>query len=302
MTVKLMNIGMIGLDTSHVVSFCKILNDPQSPYHIPNARVTCAYPGGSADFPLSISRVEGFTNQLKDEFGILIVDSPEAVAEKSDAILLESVDGRVHLEQFRKIAPYRKPVFIDKPFAVETADAVEIVKLADAHGIPLLTSSALRYAEGLKEAVADTHKGGIIGADTYGPMDIEPTQKGYFWYGIHSVEMLFTILGSGCKRVSAAASEDHELITGYWQDGRIGTVRGNRKGNNTFGALIHRDKGSDFVDVYANPKPYYASMLEQIITMFQTGQPPIEISESLQIIRFIEAANESRVTGAVVSL
>lgn len=295
-------IGMIGLDTSHVVAFAKLLNDASSPYHVAGGKVVVAFPGGSPDFQLSISRVEGFTNQLRDEFGVKIVDSPEAVAQESDAILLESVDGRVHLEQFRQIAPFGKPVFIDKPFAVSSQDAREIVRLAGQHGVPLMSASSLRYAEALKEAIGDGELGAIIGADAYGPMAIEPTQPGLFWYGIHSVEMLYAALGPGCVHVVASTTEDHDVVVGQWKDGRIGVVRGNRKGNSKFGAVIHREKGSSFVDVYSNPKPYYASMLEDIMDMFRTGKPKLAQEETLEIIRFIEAANESRETGRKVNL
>jgi predicted dehydrogenase len=299
---KTLKIGMIGLDTSHAIAFTKLINDAINEYHVPGGKVEVAFPGGSPDFELSSSRVEGYTNQLRDEFGVQIVDSPEAVAESCDAILLESVDGRVHLEQFRKIAPFGKPVFVDKPFAVNGEAAKEIAALAKQYNIPMMSASALRYAEGLSEAIRQSEKGEIIGAETYGPMAIVPTQPGFFWYGIHSVEMLFTILGGNCKQATTTTTENHDVIVGLWEDGRIGTVRGNRKGNHTFGALIHREKGSDFVDVYVNPKPYYASMLEKIMVMFQTGKPDISIGDTLQIVRFIEAANESRNTGKSVAL
>ena len=295
-----LKIGMIGLDTSHATAFTELLNDSGHPYHVPGGKVVVAFPGGSPDFELSISRVQGFTDKLKNEFGVEIVDSPEAVAEKSDAILLESVDGRVHLEQFAKIAPYGKPVFIDKPLAVSSADAREIAALAEKYNIPVMSTSALRYAEGLTRALADAEKGAIIGFDAYGPMAIQPTQPGYFWYGIHCVDMLFAALGKDCVEVRATATDDHDVVVGRWADGRLGTIRGNRKGNTQFGALVHREKGTQFVDVYANPKPYYASLLERIMPMFQNGKPAIDFAETIQVIRFIEAANESRETGETV--
>lgn len=297
-----LRIGMIGLDTSHCIAFTKLLNDPSNEFHVPGGKVVVAYPGGSPDFELSASRVEGYTKDLNENYGVKIVDSPEAVAEESDAILLESVDGRVHLEQFSRIASYGKPVFIDKPFAVSSADAKEIVALAKKNNVPLLSSSALRYAEGLSERLNDDALGDIISADTFGPMAIVPTQPGFFWYGIHSVEMIFAALGKGCVSVRTISSEDHDVIVGEWADGRIGTVRGNRKGNNKFGGTIHREKGSSFVDVYANPKPYYASLLERVMKLFQNGEEDIDIEETLEVIRFIEAANESRETGKVVKL
>lgn len=294
------NIGMIGLDTSHVVAFTKLLNQPEHDYYVPGGKVTTAFPGGSDDFELSISRVEGYTRELQQDFGVKMVESPEQVAENCDAILLESVDGRVHLEQFAKIAPYGKPVFIDKPLAVSTADALEIVRLSEQHHAPVMSSSALRYAEPLVEAIVE--KENIIGADTFGPINFVSTQPGYFWYGIHAVEMLFAAMGSGCKRVNTVVSDDHDIIIGEWVDGRIGVVRGNQLGNNSFGAVIHRQQGSRTVEITAESKPFYASHLEKIMAFFQTGTPAVSEEKTLQIIRFIEAANRSKETGKSITL
>lgn len=295
-------LAMIGLDTSHVTAFAKLFHDAEQEYHIPGAKVVSAFPGGSPDFELSISRVKGFTDELQQTYGVAIKDTIEEAVEGCDAVLLESADGRVHLDQFRKVAAFGKPVFIDKPLAVTSEDAREIFAIAQEKGVPVMSCSALRYAEGLTQALAAGGDEPIIGADTYGPMHIVPPIPGYFWYGIHSAEMLFAILGKGCKRVSAFTSEGHDVIVGEWADGRIGTVRGNRSGNNNFGATIHFEKRNQFVDVYAHPKPYYASMLERVMDMFRTGKPDIDEEESIEIIRFLEAANESKETGKTVDM
>lgn len=297
-----MRIGMIGLDTSHVLAFTQLLNDSNHEFHVPGGKVVAAFPGGSPDFELSISRVEGFTNKLREQFDVQIVDSPEAVAEICDALLLESADGRVHLEQFRRIAPFGKPIFIDKPLSIRSDEAREIAELAKHYNIPIMSTSALRYAEGLAAALYAPHQSPIIGADTYGPMAIEPTQTGYFWYGIHSVEMLFAILGRDCESVTTFSTADHDILVGKWRDGRLGTVRGNRAGNGHFGATIHREEKSDVVDISSQSKPYYASLMERVMNMFQTMEPDLTIEETLEVIRFIEAANESGQTSKTVML
>ncbi|WP_054973416.1 Gfo/Idh/MocA family protein [Paenibacillus sp. A3] len=299
---SILRIGMIGLDTSHAVDFTELLNDPNHQHHVPGARVTVAFPGGSPDFELSAGRVEGFTETLRSKHGVEIVDTPEAVAERCDAILLESVDGRVHLEQFRRIAPYGKPVFIDKPLAVSSRDAEEIARVAEQHGVEVMSCSAVRFAQTLTEAVASEEGGAIIGADCYGPMDLQPTQPGLFWYGVHTADMLYAAMGTGCIRVQAHTNDDDDLIVGTWADGRIGTIRGNRRGNRRFGVWVHRQKKTLYADVYASDKPYYALLLESIVRWFAGGRPAIDLRETLEVVRFMEAANESRVTGQPVSL
>lgn len=297
-----LKIGMIGLDTSHCQAFTGLLNDPSKPYHIPGGKVTTAFPGGSPDFEMSFSRLEKFTNELRDEYEIEMVSSPEEVAERTDAILLTSVDGRIHLPQFERIAHYGKPVFIDKPLAVSSADAEKIAEIARNHHVIWMSASSNRFSKGFVDAKNETNSGNVLGAQVYGPMAIMPTQPGLFWYGIHTVEMLYALFGKGCKEVSVTHCEDADIVVGTWKDGRIGTIRGGRKGQYAFGALIHREEDIQYVDYRKDEKPGYASLLDKIMPMFRTGRTAIDEAEMLEIIRFIEAANESRKSGKAIKL
>lgn len=295
-----LKIGLIGLDTSHVPAFTGLLNDADHPFHSEGGHVVAAFPGGSDDFALSRDRVAGFTDEIREKYGVEMLDSPAAVAQKCDAILLTSVDGRVHPQQFAEIASFGKPTFIDKPFAVSSKDARAMANLAQKHNVPLMSSSSLRYSQSLQDALQS--ESDWLGVDVCGSMNIEPTQPGLFWYGIHTVEMIYTVLGRGCSHVSAESNEKFDVVTGVWNDGRMATLRGNRAGNGTFGVLLHGAQKSRFVDAYADPKPGYAGLLEKIMPFFQTGQAAVPIEETLEIIRFIEAANQARESGEKVEL
>src|SRR5262245_39241349 len=91
---KPLRAGIIGLDTSHVVAFTKLLNDPNAKGNLAGVRVVAAYPGGSPDIPASRDRVAGYTKELRDKYGVEIVSSIDALLPKVDVVLLESVDGR----------------------------------------------------------------------------------------------------------------------------------------------------------------------------------------------------------------
>lgn len=297
-----LRVGMIGLDTSHVEVFARLLNDPGTPHHLPGAKVVAGFPGGSADFEKSASRVNGFTETLAADYGVCMVDSPEEVAEASDAVLLTSVDGRVHLEQFSRIARFGKPVFIDKPFTVSSTDAEGIIDLASEHGTPVMSASALRYTEALTGALEGVAKDPVEGAYFTGPMEIEPTQGSFFWYGVHLAEGLFQALGTGCREVSVTSSETCDVAVGLWDDGRIGSIRGFRNGQYYFRAVLHRASGDQWLDLDTGGCPKHVPLLASILEFFRTGVSPIPVANTLEAIRFLEAADKSRISGERIKL
>lgn len=291
-----LKLGLIGLDTSHVIVFSEEFNNPAAPHRIPGARVVAAWPGGSPDLHSSISRVPGYTKDLREKYGVAIRDSIEEVVAASDAILHTSLDGRVHLEQFKRIAAAGpgKPVFVDKPFALSTAVAKEIFAVAAKHGNPIFTSSSLRFTGALTRILTPEAKPTVRGAQFHGPAAFEPTNPGFYWYGVHPVEMLYTTMGSGCRSVRCVGLENHDLITGVWADGRIGTVQTNRTGNYEYTGLVHFEKNTVLVNVQAETKGFFTCLAEAIMAFFRTGTPPVTAAETIELIRFIEAANESR--------
>src|SRR5690606_4218750 len=94
-----LKLGIVGFDTSHVLAFTKLLHNADDAHHVPGAKIVAGYPTFSADLASSADRVEGYTNEMRDDQGVEIVDSMDALLEKCDAVLLESVDGRRHLAE-----------------------------------------------------------------------------------------------------------------------------------------------------------------------------------------------------------
>ncbi len=284
--------GIIGCDTSHAIAFTKIFNRPDSEGATAAIQVTTAFPGGSPDIPASRDRVAKYTEELRG-MGLEIVGSIDALLERVDVVLLESVDGRVHLDQARPVFAAGKPVFIDKPVAGSLRDAVEIFRLAAEHDVPCFSSSALRFSPHVIKLRTDSAVGEIIGCDAYSPCSLEPHHPDLFWYGVHGVELLFTVMGPGCEAVARVQTESTELAVGTWRKGRVGTFRGMRAGKRGYGATVYGtgsiQTGGDFAG--------YEPLLEQVAIFFQTGTPPVPASETLEIFAFMEAADESKRRG-----
>ena len=294
---KVIRAGIIGLDTSHVLAFTKLLNAENADADIANCRVVAAYPKGSPDIVSSTSRVPKYTEQIR-EMGVEIVDSIEAMLEKVDVVLLETNDGRPHFEQLIPVLKAGKPVFIDKPIAGSLTDAVAIFEAGKKYNVPLFSSSSLRFSEGA-QALRNGSAGDILGCDAYSPCSLEATHPDLFWYGIHGVETLFTVMGAGCKTVTRSSTPDLDVVVGTWDGGRIGTFRGIRKGKGGYGGTAFGTKGIVPVGSYGGYRP----LLVEIVKFFRTGKVPVAEQETLEIYAFMEAADESkRRKGVPVSL
>lgn len=286
--------GIIGLDTSHSVAFTKALNDPNAGPEFYGLKIVAAYPKGSNEIKSSVDRIPGYTEDVR-KLGVEIVNSLEKLIEKVDVVFLETNDGRLHLEQAIPVLKAGKKMFIDKPVAASLTDAIAIFAAADFYNVPVFSSSSLRYISGAKE-INDGLIGKVLGADIFSPATLEKTHPDLFWYGVHGVETLFTVMGSGCRSVTRIYNDDYDKVVGVWNDNRIGTFRGIRYGKSGYGGTVFGEKAISVLGKYNG----YNSLLVKIAEFFSTGIPPVTADETLEIFSFMEAAEESKLKGGIM--
>lgn len=288
-----LKIGIIGLDTSHATAFTKLINDPTATDHVPGGKVVAAFKSSSPDIPSSIQRVDGYAETLQKNFGVKLVDSIEDLCREVDCVLIESVDGRPHLEQARKVIAAKKRVFIDKPIAASLRDAVEIFRLAKEANVPVFTSSAYRFYNSLVE-VKNAKIGDLRSAVSYGPAHTEEHHPDLFWYAVHPTEALFTVMGRGCESVVRTQTADTDVVTGVWSGGRVGVLHGIRTKPLPHKVTVFGSNG------FAEQKPVgdtYAPLVREIMEFFKTGVPPVSAEETIEMFTFMEAADESKRRG-----
>lgn len=284
-----LRVGIIGCDTSHVTAFTETMNNPAAKGHEPGAKVVAAYKGGSKDIPDSWSRVEEYSKTLQEKYGVKIYDSIEEMCKNVDVVLLESVDGRPHLEQFKPVIKAGKPVFVDKPMGGSLKDVVEMFRLAKEAKVPVFSSSALRFGKSTQDVRAGSI-GKVTYAETYGPCSIEPHHPDLFWYGVHGVEALFTVMGTGCETVERGKTPDGKIeVVGTWKGARKGIYRENPK----FSGLARGEKGEAAVGSFDG----YVPLVTEIVKFFKTGVAPVSSEETIEIFAFMEAADESKAKG-----
>ncbi len=294
-----LRLGIIGTDTSHVIQFSRILNDDADPEHVPGARVVAAFKSSSPDIEASRSRVDAFARELAEKYKVEMAPDIATLCSKVDGVLIESVDGRVHLAQVKQVVAAHKPMWIDKPLASTLEDAREIARLANEAGVPWFSSSGLRYSE----IVTTTNADDITGVDVWGPGPFE--EHHYLdlaWYAIHPIEMLYALMGPGCREVtrfsSGTAEAGSDVIVGRWRDGRVGTVRTLRPSGD-YGAVVFRPNGT-----LRSPADFsyrYGPLVKQIVAFFQSGKPPVPNAVTLEIYSFLDAAQRSKEKGGTTT-
>ena len=282
-------IGIIGTDTSHVTAFTALLNGDANS----GARVVAAYKGGSKDIEEAYRRLDQYAEELRTKWKVEIVPDIPVLLTKVDGVLLESNDGRIHLEQARPVIAAHKPLFIDKPLASTLEDAREIARLAKEAGVPWFSSSSLRFGViGTSMKFPDT-----TGVTTWGPGPLESHHYlDLSWYAIHPIEILYTLMGTGCESVTRVSTADSDVIVGRWKDGRLGTVRAIRPYSD-YGAIVNRGRETAVSHPKSSEAADYHPLVAEIVKFFQTGKPPVPNADTLEIIAFMDAAQRSKEQG-----
>lgn len=281
-----LRVGIIGCDTSHVTAFTEVMNNPKAPKHVPGAKVVAAYRGGSPDIPSSANRLDEYSSKLKDQYGVKFYDTIEELCRNVDAVCIESLDGRPKLEQIKPVLKAGKPVYLDKPMAASLRDVIEIFRLAKDAKVPVFSSSSLRFAAN-SQAVRNGSIGTVKYAETSSPCGLEPHHPDLFWYGVHGVESLFTVMGTGCESAQRGKSQDGKIeVTGTWAGGRTGIYREGKD----YAGVAKGEKGEAPVGSFDGYEP----LIVEIVKFFQTGVAPVKPEETIELFAFMEAADQSK--------
>ena len=281
-----LRIGLIGLDTSHVIAFTKIINDPKATGPLAKAKVVAAFRGGSRDIPSSADRIDKYTETLTKEYGLKLYPTIAELCKNVDAIMLESVDGRPKVRQAIPVIDAGLPLFIDKPMAGSLADVIFIFDYAKKKGVPIFSSSSLRYGK-TNQAIRHGSIGTVTRAEVHSPCSLEVHHPDLFWYGVHGCESLFTIMGTGCQSVVRRTTADGKIeVEGTWKGGRTGIFR-EGKG---YGGKAKGTKGESEAGGYVG----YAPLVVEAVKMFQTGKVPVSAQETIEMFAFMAAADESK--------
>lgn len=213
------------------------------------------------------------------EMGIPKADSMEQVIEECDCLIVLSPDNPERHEDLSKLPlASGKPVYVDKPFADSLAAGKRMVERAKASGTPLMSSSALRFDSTVTNALAQIGDQPVRFVTTRGP--------GVFQiYGIHQIEPLVTLMGTGAKRVMQCGNAETKLMLIDYPDGRRGVI--NMLPNAPF--EFDANYGDGGIVVANQMADFFPRFIDAMLAFFETGASPIPIEQTLEIAALIEA-------------
>lgn len=290
----MLRLGIVDCDTSHVYQFARRLNhvDIEPEQWVDGARVVAASVGTS--HITAPERIAEYVAALTSA-GVDLVDRPEDLLGRVDAVLVESNEGAVHRERATPFIEAGLPVFIDKPFTATAADARALVDLADRHNVPLLSASSLRFTPEVIAARNDPAIGAVLGADVHSPAHLHEANPGLLHYGVHGVEMLYALLGPGCVEATCLAGDDGEVVTGRWRDGRLGVMRGLRRGATDYGLTVYGEAGIRATAVKTGA--IYRDLLRVVVPVLAGEPSPVSPAELIEVVAFQAAALASARAG-----
>ncbi len=232
--------------------------------------------------------------EFVERFGINeVAPRPEAMIGTVDGVIVADDTSCVHGKLALPFLDAGVPTFVDKPLATTVSEAVALVKRAERGGAPLMSVSALRYANAVRQYRDEADRLGA--AKSMVAVGTNVNDRPFHFYGIHATQLLVAVMGVGVTAVQALDNQDQRILKLRYPDGRSATIV-LVEGYRSYVLTGHFDGGTRVYEVGADPERFNR-MVADIVTMIRTKRAPEIMHETLETIRILSAAEESRASG-----
>ena len=281
-------IGIIGSENSHAMAFSRIFNglEPGTAEVYPDMKVVAI--GGS-----EIEESRKVAEACGVEF---VAEKPEDMLGKVDAVMVTARNGMYHLPYARPFIEAGLPAFIDKPIANDAAEALELLELAKAKGVPVVGGSSTKYVDdvlAMKAAVASGELGVLRSGAVSAPVNLDNPYGGFYFYASHLVEIAMTIFGYEPKSVMAVRDEGR--VTGMLRYDGFDVTTHFVEGTGLYSAAAYgiKDIRQSKIDISA----CYGLEAANFARMLRTGEADQPMHELLNPVRVLNAIEKAYLTG-----
>lgn len=257
-----------------------ILKQPPGTLGIAGAKVTHVWTDNPAD-AVDVAKVALIPN---------IVERPEDVIGKVDAVLVATDKGFEHVERARPFIEAGIPVFVDKPLCDNRADLAQFSKWV-AEGKPLISSSCMRFAKEFVPYHRATHALGKL-------RHVSATMaKSWEAYGIHALESVYPITGPGYVSVQNIGDATSNIVHLRHRDGIDVVLQVTKDMSGGFGMLTLAGTSAGLQLKFSDTYRAFRTQLVGFVNYLRTGEPPVPWAETQELMRLVIAGIESREQG-----
>jgi|GEM_PF-1162904 len=282
----MLKIAMLGADSSHTEAYAELMNIPDSPFY-GRAKVVSLW-GEDQDQARQKARQTNIESVAK---------TPEAALQDVDLVMVESRYGEDHYPLAKLAIEAGIPTFIDKPITNSLQEAQSLADLAKTKQVPLFSCSPLRYAVEVlalqqhPDFSSTWRSGNIAGLAAYPPLG-ERANNIYF-YGVHMIELLVTIFGRGVVGLQYAKGKHTDVVIVQYEDARTVTINLLRDTKEIYHVACFVEQRTLLAEINAWGD-FYIRTLEQILTFGETKRSPIPFTETLEIMRILDAIDHAK--------
>jgi predicted dehydrogenase len=215
-----------------------------------------------------------------------------------DGVIIASGQAELHRAFATPALEAGLPVFVDKPFTYTVEDAEALAELSARTGTPIFCTSATRFADqsvALKERLPRT-VGTPLAAHVIGNGD-------YANYAVHSLEFMLSTWGGGVSDLLSIGAEGYDTIRLNFQDGRRAIWQICKEMIWGFDLNVFGTEGVDGTSIrFEDRYQVFKNTAARIVQFMADRQPPVPLSETLEIVRLLEAVPRTRGTMETVTL
>ena len=277
----MLKIGFIDLDTSHPRSFVKRLNAME------NVQVTGVFDRGR-------KKGKEETKKFCEEFGVTEFDSVNSLCENCDGVMVLSADWGTHFKDVECCMRHGKACYCDKPVFASRDEIDAFLGLAQETQTPFLGGSGWRWNQTSRKFFEETSGKKI--------QDILITgQSELFYYGIHTVDWLLGLIGSGAEWVKYEAKAPNMSFVSLGHQ-RGCTVRMLLEMAFDTGRFFWTNVEGQEYSVSLDVDTVHNGICNNFIEMLKTGRQPAQYNDYMESLLIMFALEESRVTGKRVKI
>lgn len=295
----MIRIGIVGTENSHAMAFAKYFNladakTGKRPYE--DIRVT------------AIMGSEESTRKIVDTVGVdTVCTSAEEMAQIVDAVMIVNQKGSVHCDYAMPFVEKGMPIFVDKPFTSDVAQAEELYAKMQEYGCKVMGGSGCKYAEGIVEAAQLVSKlrqeGTLVSGSMNFMMIMDSEHDGIYFYAPHLVEMALAAFGNDVKALQAVRNGSSMMVNFLYENDTV-ALHFNRDGLQ-YATMLYTTKEyyciDSKIDIF-NIYDTYAHEAGLFAEMIYGRCEPLPKQMLIKPVQIVAAIEQSLKTGMLVTL